>query len=717
AIYQDGIPINAPALQLGQLFDSSVQVMRGPQGTGNQRNASAGLIAIQSTLPSGEFESTLRMDLGKFDLFDLEGAIAMPMLESEVLSTRVSFRYTTRDPFYLNRCGGLTEPTQGVCGSRVLPNAPEDSPWVPAGLPVHVNDNNRWGVRGLFRFQPEGSDMDWLLNLHGSQIDQNTPLGQVIGTHVSTAQTRSRYIDPAIDEIYDELVQKFRDEGMPGQFARLAARDETLRLVTDDIGLTEPFEHDYNLIGQEELGSYGGSVRGDVPIRDIHLTTITGAESYDRRRVTDFDFSPNTALHTDAKDRAWQLTQSLEFDSELTGTPLKWTTGGYFLMERLDSEMLFTLDFSDRAVTTDVFQDYAQGQYSFGIYGNTKWEFHEAFTLSGGIRFNYDKKNIEMSVTRGAGFTETGPAFASQAWTAPTGEISLTYRATDSLSIYSKYSRGWKPGVFNATILTNTSQGEKTLAPNIEETDPESVDSLEAGASGSWLDNTLELRAAFFYYKYNDYQVFLLKNRFGSPPQFEIVNANEAQIYGVEADLYSQPLYGRGPEVLDGLSLEARFSWLESEFLDFIDRRTVIIGNQAVSRVFDFSGNRLPNTPRFKLSGSVWWAFGLGRYGTLTPRYDLTFSADVFFDPTEGVGTPQSGEFPAFAIGQRSHVLHNLRVAYQLPGGNIEIATWVRNLTDFHYKTYVADASPSVGGLLNWIGDPRTWGVSVRVDF
>ncbi|MBW2698555.1 MAG: TonB-dependent receptor, partial [Deltaproteobacteria bacterium] len=71
----------------------------------------------------------------------------------------------------------------------------------------------------------------------------------------------------------------------------------------------------------------------------------------------------------------------------------------------------------------------------------------------------------------------------------------------------------------------------------------------------------------------------------------------------------------------------------------------------------------------------------------------------------------------AFAIGQRSHVLHNLRVAYQLPGGNIEIATWVRNLTDFHYKTYVADASPSVGGLLNWIGDPRTWGVSVRVDF
>ncbi|MBW2231413.1 MAG: TonB-dependent receptor, partial [Deltaproteobacteria bacterium] len=476
-------------------------------------------------------------------------------------------------------------------------------------------------------------------------------------------------------------------------------------------------EHDYNLIGQEELGSYGGSVRGDVPIRDIHLTTITGAESYDRRRVTDFDFSPNTALHTDAKDRAWQLTQSLEFDSELTGTPLKWTTGGYFLMERLDSEMLFTLDFSDRAVTTDVFQDYAQGQYSFGIYGNTKWEFHEAFTLSGGIRFNYDKKNIEMSVTRGAGFTETGPAFASQAWTAPTGEISLTYRATDSLSIYSKYSRGWKPGVFNATILTNTSQGEKTLAPNIEETDPESVDSLEAGASGSWLDNTLELRAAFFYYKYNDYQVFLLKNRFGSPPQFEIVNANEAQIYGVEADLYSQPLYGRGPEVLDGLSLEARFSWLESEFLDFIDRRTVIIGNQAVSRVFDFSGNRLPNTPRFKLSGSVWWAFGLGRYGTLTPRYDLTFSADVFFDPTEGVGTPQSGEFPAFAIGQRSHVLHNLRVAYQLPGGNIEIATWVRNLTDFHYKTYVADASPSVGGLLNWIGDPRTWGVSVRVDF
>jgi hypothetical protein len=49
AIYQDDVPINAPALQLSTLYDmEAVNVLRGPQGTGLARNASAG--AIKSTL-------------------------------------------------------------------------------------------------------------------------------------------------------------------------------------------------------------------------------------------------------------------------------------------------------------------------------------------------------------------------------------------------------------------------------------------------------------------------------------------------------------------------------------------------------------------------------------------------------------------------------------------------------------------------------------------
>ena len=49
AVYTDDVPLNNPALQLGSLFDiENAAVLRGPQGTGPFRNASAGAIKVYS---------------------------------------------------------------------------------------------------------------------------------------------------------------------------------------------------------------------------------------------------------------------------------------------------------------------------------------------------------------------------------------------------------------------------------------------------------------------------------------------------------------------------------------------------------------------------------------------------------------------------------------------------------------------------------------------
>jgi iron complex outermembrane receptor protein len=56
AVYQDGVNINSPAIQLGQLFDvGSVEILRGPQGI-EGRNATGGAIRINSVLPEYEFD-------------------------------------------------------------------------------------------------------------------------------------------------------------------------------------------------------------------------------------------------------------------------------------------------------------------------------------------------------------------------------------------------------------------------------------------------------------------------------------------------------------------------------------------------------------------------------------------------------------------------------------------------------------------------------------
>ena len=62
-------------------------------------------------------------------------------------------------------------------------------------------------------------------------------------------------------------------------------------------------------------------------------------------------------------------------------------------------------------------------------------------------------------------------------------------------------------------------------------------------------------------------------------------------------------------------------------------------------------------------------------------------------------------------------MLQDLRASYLFPDSTIEIAGWVRNLTDEVYKTYVADTTVAFQSLENLVGEPRTYGVSLSVSF
>ena len=735
AIYQDGVPINAPALQLGQLFDSQVTVLRGPQPYGNWRNASAGAISMSPNLPTGEIGARLRGDYGTFEFRDLDGYLEAPIVSN--LSTRLAFRFTERDPFVDNQCGALPEPTRGACGAN--PGSSFLPRFVPAGLPTEVNGESRWSARGLLRFQPDDYDMDWVLNGHGGRIDQQSRLGQVIGTNPGVT-TRLGYIDPAVERILEQNRLLFSDRS-PVEANREASL-LTLDQITEDFSLTRPFDNAYNLVGNEAMDSYGVSLNGDigageaslagVRLGDIRVKLITGADGYDRSRLADFDFSPDTLIHLDTSDNAWQFTQSIQLESDLAAIPVSWSAGGFFLGETLDSHSLFEVSFTTNGRPTNIEQVYSQDTWSAGAWASFEWSFLDAFTLAGGVRFNWEKKDFSLQVARtigsgGGGLANTTPADDSQTWSAPTGGVSLTWDATEDVSLYAKYSRGWKSGHFNAAILENELVNQTDFVPDITFADPETLDAFEVGLSGLFWDGSLQLRGAAFFYRYDNYQVFVLQNTVGAPPQFEIINANDARIYGAELDVYSHPFEGRAPGIFEGISLEGHLGWLESEFLDFSRERTIAVGGAVLTDIIDYTGNRLPNTPRFKASGSASWEIPLGRWGFLIPRYDFTYTDDVFFDPSQGQGPPPLGtelpRRPKYGIGQRAYWLHSARITYRVPQlvedqvGSIEISGWVRNFTDEVYKSYVADAIPGFSSLLNFVGDPRTYGLSVTFQY
>ncbi|MCH7869711.1 MAG: TonB-dependent receptor plug domain-containing protein [Myxococcales bacterium] len=137
AVYQDGININAPAIQLGQLFDvSSIDVLRGPQGSVNGRNATAGAIMINSTLPDGETETSASFTYGNFNNINVEGAISLPIIE-DLLSVRVAATANFREGLTTNHCANWDPES---LGRPLLTETKIREYWANNLYPTHRND-------------------------------------------------------------------------------------------------------------------------------------------------------------------------------------------------------------------------------------------------------------------------------------------------------------------------------------------------------------------------------------------------------------------------------------------------------------------------------------------------------------------------------------------------------------------------------------------------
>src|SRR5262249_36496951 len=112
--------------------------------------------------------------------------------------------------------------------------------------------------------------------------------------------------------------------------------------------------------------------------------------------------------------------------------------------------------------------------------------------------------------------------------------------------------------------------------------------------------------------------------------------------------------------------------------------------------------------------------FDLGRWGALIPHYDFAWTSDIAFNANAGFGSPSVlnvDYLPKYTAGQPAFWLHNVRLAYRLPQGNVEIAGWCRHVTAKGYKTLAFAASTFSNVVVNYVGEPRTYGLDLTVRF
>jgi outer membrane receptor protein involved in Fe transport len=774
-IFQDDVAIDPPAIQTGQLYDvEAVDVMRGPQGSGAFRNASAGAIRVRSRRPTGNYGAQLRASIGRYDADkskgardaltqDYEGGVEMPLVQ-DWLSSRFAFRLREADPYKRNGCGyalplnnrlpardnstfpptgfPITTPGVSQCGEVDAGNLPPGQvSRIPFGLPRWVNDVHDWAARGTFSLSPPDSDSEtaFFLNAHGSRLAQDSVLGQAIGTapirgatdttiRFAGNQSPGGYIDRDVEEEFIELCGDLNGNPTITNCANRYATPTIVKRLAQNRPLDKrPYRGDYNHVGNTTRDAWGGFVSGEGPVfADVKLFGLASYDGYERFQDVDSDFTPVTLFETAQFDEGWQTYEELKLSGELEEEPVEWNVGGYYLREELDNDGTVFVNI-DHQSDLNTRRTYTQIIDSYGLWGELGWDFADDFTLQAGVRYNWERKQFDYT-KRGGNPPGTVRAREEEAWGTPTGQIILTYHYDAEKLAYARYTRGFKAGHFNALASqtgAETASGTGTF--NVEPADEEYNDAWEAGLRGTWLGGRVRLSGAFFYYRYENYQVFqFTDSAFGSgePPTLEIVNAPQAENYGVELEGGVQPLEGWTPRVLSGLRLTANFGWLHGEYIDFTTFRrfSVPTNPNPFSVALDYSGKFLQNAPEYKVSGTVEWTFDLERFGYLIPRYDVNWSDDVFFDTNEGRGSldpsdPRKAALPKFAIGQEAYFLHNIRLAYRAPSGNVELAAWVRNVEDKVYKTYAFDVSRFTNLTINYPGEPRTIGLDFIFTF
>jgi len=283
---------------------------------------------------------------------------------------------------------------------------------------------------------------------------------------------------------------------------------------------------------------------------------------------------------------------------------------------------------------------------SKAVYGNVGYSFSDRTRLSGGLRFTQDDKKATININNG--LIDTG---AKDDWSQPSGELALTHRLDNSMTVYGAIQSGYQSGQFPARPYClfgslDFSQPGHVSQPNcFVATDNLKAVNYEVGLKGRALDNLL-MSVALFYTRYSDlpYQVSTTTGA-GFDTRNIIV---DQQSWGAE---WEGTWY-----VSHGIYLHSSLGYIDVNVNDPV----------AVA----------PLTPKVTASLSPEVIRNLGGGAQLSFRVDYSYRDDMFGEPTS-----DPGRFTKIA----SRDLINTDITYHAPGDRWSLGVYGRNVTDERY--------------------------------
>ncbi len=660
SLVYDDVVLENPILKGFPIFDlDRVEVLRGPQGTLFGRNTPAGIVKFDSVKPSDVAGGYGKISYGRFNAINAQGAVGGPL--GEKVSIRLSGMYQRQDDYVDN----------------VTPAATTKDAF---------EGYEEYAARLQFLIKPS-DDLDILLTGQFRSLDGTARLFR------ANVFTRG---EQGLNANFDRY--RVSTDGKNEQ--RVDTQNATARITYDAgpvsfISVTSYWQGDATSVGDVD-GGFGASF---LP------PALTGP-----------GYIPFTAETRDSVPTLKQLTQEFRIASNGDG-PLSYQAGVFYFDEDLEivSDNYSTLGDPNNAPDgVNIRVSQKQNSKAYGVFGSLTYQLTDQFSVTGGIRYNDDKRRfvaVRSRDTQFPGFLQNplGTVNRRVSDNNITWDASATYAATDDVNFYARVARGYRAPSIQGRILFPPATATP-LESGVTVGKSETITSYESGVKSTFLDGRARFNVNGFYYELKDAQLTAVG---GGVNANRLINADKVRGYGFEADLEFKPF----PELL----LTAGVSYNNTSIRD-ADLTTAACGAVRVdtfpnvslctpldpivvaaapfsAAIVNINGNSLPQSPEWIANWTARFGVPVGD-GEVYAYTDWAYRSKINFFLYESV------EFQ-----DKSMLEGGLRVGYKTDA--FDIAAFVRNIT----KDTSAVGGIDFNNLTGFVNEPRIWGVEAGFKF
>jgi len=415
---------------------------------------------------------------------------------------------------------------------------------------------------------------------------------------------------------------------------------------------------------------------------DWSLKYIGAHRASDTNTAIDFDGLPNKIA--DVRAEYHDSSQSHELQTIYEGANSSGVVGLYYFDGRAGGTVrnnFFNLSFGTTNGTV-----FTKGK---ALFGDWSWRLTPEFSVSTGLRYTDESKRAVVLNQAFANDQFSGAPIAvpanfdnSRSVTNTSPRLSLEYKASQAIKLYTTASRGFKSGGYN--IRANTLAFPASGRPFADET----LDSLELGAKMVLDDGRLELNTAIFHNKYKNVQlsVFTSYTQANGQPGFfgDFTNAGKATINGAEVEFLWMPT----PD----WRVSGNLASLDAKYDEYVDRGVNVA-----------SQKKFTNTPKFQAGLNIENSTRLSQ-GLLRARLGLTYRTKVY--PTTDLSE---------ALAQDAYALVNAGLIWE-KSRQLSFFLQGSNLTNKAYKTDGYNIA-ALGVLDAYYGPPRTYTIGGTYKF